>query len=219
MGLFNIFKKETNKTTNNNINKELPFDITYTVLPNGNYKVELKDNSYVENSYDTTRLLISKNPLKLANRAVYNCAVSWYNSNHTEFYNNETGKFENVSAESYRGVLAELDLHLLQTDKKYCYLLMKRLLDKERVERYLADGLKDVPEMPCGKYIGGIQKIDNQYQKFFSQDVGLASHESDLMKNRRKELKEKLNKEREEKIAIKRAQMATLQSEIDDLEK
>ena len=219
MGFFDKFKKNNNiEHSNNELKKEN--EIKYSRMPNGNIQVEFIDDSYEEGKfYNTTRLVFDKHPIFLANHPVYNCAVSWYNDNDEVFLNEKTGEYENFDANSYRGVLTELDLDLLFNDKKYCETLMKELLKKTRVEKYLEDGLKDVPEIPCGKYVGGIRKINDQYRKFFSQDIGLASHESDLMKGRRKELKEKISREKEEKIAEKREQILALQKEIDEMEK
>ena len=116
-------------------------------------------------------------------------------------------------------MLLELDLELLENDINYCNMVMKKLLDKERVEKYLENGLEETPKQPCGKYVGGVKKTENGYTKFFSTTVGQASHNSELMVNRRKEHREMLERKKQKDIENKRAQIAKLQREIDNMER
>ena len=134
-------------------------------------------------------------------------------------FDEKTGQFDSLRAQEYRGVLAEIDLELLQTDPNYCNMVMKELLDKQRVERYLESGLQETPEHPCGKYIGGIRQTEKGYGKFFSTIVGKASHNSELMVNRKQEHREMIEKQRQKAIADKKAQIEKLQSELDSMEK
>lgn len=52
----------------------------------------------------------------------------------------------------YNEVLAQINVYLLQTDPNYCYIVIKELLDKKRVEGYLYRGLQKDAEQPCGMY-------------------------------------------------------------------
>ena len=131
------------------------------------------------------------------------------------------GKYigESLNARDYRGILAQIDPTLLQTDENYCSVVMRKLLDKKRVTKYLEEGLQETPEQPCGKYIGGVKLTEKGYGKFFSLPVGRASHNSDLMINRRREHRENIEAKKQREIADKKAQIQQLQSEIDDMSK
>jgi hypothetical protein len=225
MGFFDRFKKcdkqnESNVANNRQQVTQLPFDIEYKPTLNGNLQVEFYDNDRdFKKFYDTTRLIIGRQPLNIEGHQVYNCAVSWYGQNDCQILDKKTGLFDSLRAQEYRGVLAEIDLELLQTDPNYCNMVMKELLDKQRVERYLESGLQETPEQPCGKYIGGVRQTERGYGKFFSTVVGRASHNSDLMINRRKEHREMIELQRQNAIENKKAQIKKLQSELDSMER
>lgn len=225
MGFFDRFKKNDKQNIENAVNNrqlvaQLPFDVEYSTLSNGNLQVVFygKDLDF-KKFYDTTRLIVGKQPLNIEGHQVYNCAVSWYGRSDCQMFDEKTGKFDSLRAQEYRGVLAEIDLELLQSDPNYCKILMEGLLDKQRVERYLESGLKETPEQPCGKYIGGIRQTEKGYGKFFSTIVGRASHNSELMVNRRQEHREMLERQKQKAIADKKAQIEKLQNELDSMEK
>ena len=223
MGLFDIFKSifkrnKEPKVENKQQEEQLPFDIEFTQISNGNLQVEYFDkNANFAKTYDTTRLIIGRQPIIMEGHQVYNCAVSWYKEGDGKFFD-ENGQLYNVDAQEYKEVLAEIDLNLLQRDPNYCNMVMKGLLEKQRVERYLESGLQETPEQPCGKYIGGIRQTEKGYGKFFSTIVGQASHNSGLMVNRRRESREMNEMKRQQKIADRKAQIEKLQSEIDSME-
>lgn len=225
MGFFDIFKKNDKQNIGNVVNNRQPleqllFDIEYSPTSNGNLQVEFYDkNSDFKKFYDTTRLIVGRQPLNIEGHQVYNCAVSWYGRNDCQMFDEKTRKFDSLRAQEYRGVLAEIDLELLQNDQNYCNMLMKGLLDKQRVERYLENGLQETPEQPCGKYIGGVIQTEKGYGKFFSTIVGQASHNSELMINRRQENRARIEAQRQKAIADKKAQIEKLQSELDSMEK
>lgn len=225
MGFFDRFKKNDKQNIENAVNNrqpvgQLPFDVEYSTLSNGNLQVEFYDNdSDFKKFYDTTRLIVGRQPLNIEGHQVYNCAVSWYGRSDCQMLDEKTGKLDSLRAQDYRGVLAEIDLELLQSDPNYCNILMKGLLDKQRVERYLESGLQETPEQPCGKYIGGIRQTEKGYGKFFSTIVGRVSHNSELMVNRRQEHREMIERQRQKTIADKKAQIAKLQNELDSMEK
>lgn len=226
MGFLDRFKKndkpktEEVDTKKQPTVKKLPFEIKYSQMPNGNLQVEFLDEHAAFNKlYDTTRLIIKRQPLNIEGHPVYNCAVSWYGSNDCQMINEETGVIDSLRAQDYRGVLAEIDLQLLQSDPNYCNMVMTGLLDRKRVEGYLTRGLEETPEQPCGKYIGGVGKTEKGYRKFFSVIVGQASHNSELMKGRRQERREMAEIQRQKAIADKKAQIARLQEELEGMEK
>lgn len=221
MGLFDRFKKDNKKIEDiKQQENSIPSNASYETLPNGNLQIEFYDeNADFKKFYDTTRLIVGKQPLNMEGHTVYNCAVSWYGQDDCQVLDEKTGKFDSVGAQQYRGVLAELDMELLQNDPKYISMVMKGLLDKERVERYLEDGLQENPEHPCGKYIGGVRQTEKGYSKFFSTNVGKASHESELMKGRRQEYRNRLEAQRQKAIEDRKAQIAKLQGEIDNMQR
>lgn len=225
MGFFDILKKKDKKNIGDVVNnrqpvEQLPFDIEYSPTSNGNLQVEFYDkDSDFKKFYDTTRLIIGRQPLNIEGHQVYNCAVSWYGQNDCQMLDEKTGKFDSLRAQEYRGVLAEIDLELLQRDPNYCSVVMRELLDKQRVERYLESGLQETPEQPCGKYIGGLGQKEIGYGKFFSRSVGQASHNSELMINRRQEHRSMIEVQKQKDIEAKRAQIEKLQSELNNMEK
>lgn len=226
MGFLDRFKKGDKPKIEEAVTKKqptiekLPFEVKYSQMPNGNLQVEFIDEGAAfKKLYDTTRLVIKRQPLNMEGHQVYNCAVSWYGSNDCQMINEETGVIDSLRAQDYRGVLAEIDLQLLQSDPNYCSMVMKGLMDKERVERYLANGLEESPEQPCGKYIGGVRQTERGYGKFFSTAVGRASHYSGLMIGRRQEHREMAEAQRQKAIEDKKEQIKRLQKEIEGMEK
>lgn len=224
MGFFDRFKKNEKQTRENVADsqsvRQLPFDVEYSQFSNGNLQVEFYDkNSDFRKFYDITRLIVGRNPLNIKGHQVYNCAVSWYGHSDCQMLDRKTGRHDSLRSLDYREVLAEIDLELLQSDPNYCNIVMKGLLDKERVERYLENGLQETPQQPCGRYIGGIRQTEKGYGKFFSTVVGLASHNSRLMINKRQEYRSNLEVQRQQSIADKKAQIKKIQSELDSMEK
>lgn len=219
MGFFDRFKKSKDTMTNNKQEvNQLPFDIKYSQTCDGELQVEFRYSNF-KRFYDTTRLIISERPLNIEGYEVYDCKVSWYESSDCELFNEKTGKFENLDAQQYQEILAEIDLNLLQRDQNYCDKLMNGLLDKKRVQRYLESGLQESPEQPCGNYIGGVKQTEKGYSKFFSTVVGRISHNSELMRNRRQEHLANIEARKQKAIEDKRNQIKKLQMELDSMER
>lgn len=217
MGLFDRFKKNKQETDKKVDNISKDYEIKYGMSQDGRLQIDFYDrNIKVGQFYDTTRLIVGDKTVVLANQRVQNCIVSWYRQDDTVFsdpqYENES-----IDARSYKGVLAQIDPVLLQSDEKYCSNVMRYLLNKKRVNQYLENGLQESPEHPCGKYIGGMRKTENGYSKFFNIDAGIASHNSRLMVERRRENREKMEQKKRMEIDRKRAEIQKLQSEIDDM--
>lgn len=217
MGLFDRFKKNKQETDKKVDNISKDYEIKYGMSQDGRLQIDFYDrNIKVGQFYDTTRLIVGDKTVVLANQRVQNCIVSWYRQDDTIFsdpqYENES-----IDARSYKGVLAQIDPVLLQSDEKYCSNVMRYLLNKKRVNQYLENGLQESPEHPCGKYIGGMRKTENGYSKFFDIDAGIASHNSKLMVERRRENREKMEQKKRMEIDRKKAEIQRLQSEIDDM--
>ena len=148
------------------------------------------------------------------NQRVYNCKVSWYKEGDVIFSDPKYGG-ESIDATDYRDVLAQIDPHSLQTNEEYCIFVMNYLLDKKRVMKYLEEGLKENPELLCGKYVGGVRKSEKGYEKVFSPAIGRASHYSKAMVRQRdehrKERKDRIQKE----IQKKQEEIKYLQNDLD----
>ena len=222
MGLSDILKKkkeENKETVINELKKDIMNNVKFDRTIDNRLKVEFYDDKDFKQFYDTTRLIIKEEPINIFGENVYNCIVSWYGDNDCHEINPQTGKFESIRASQYRGVLVQLNLDLLQNDSEYCKTVMQGLLDKKRVEEYLDRGLQEEPDKPCGKYIGGVVKTDEGYRKFFSEKIGRASHNSSLMVDRRRDLREKEKALREKEIMKRKAEIARLSEEIEDMSK
>ena len=218
MGFFDRFKKKENKIPVYQPQMERqPYDIKYSRNDNGAIQIDFYDiNADFKQFYDTTRLVILSQSI-LAGQTVQNCAVSWYGSNDCLMIDEARGTFVNGRAEEYSYVMTQLDLNLLQNDPEYCSVVMKQLLNQKRVRTYLEKGLQEAPDIPCGEYIGGVMRKDEGYRKFFSAPVGQASHYSSRMKSIRENHRASLEASRQREIAAKQAQIAKLQSEIDNM--
>lgn len=223
MGILDKFrnkKQNVNPIDNRPQKEKKEFDVTYGVTTDARLQVEFHDNEAdFKQFYDITRLIVSGSPLNIAGQEVYDCMVSWYGSSDCHVLDKRTGQLDSPRATAYRGVLAQIDLDLLQKNPEYCNAVMKGLLNRMRVERYLEQGLQETPKQPCGKYIGGVRENESGYEKFFMQPVGQANHDSDFMRNRRQENRERLEAARQSAIASKQSQIAKLQAEIDGMNK
>lgn len=225
MGFFDRFKKsnkENVSTVADNEQKasQLPFDVEYSSPYRDTLQVEFYDKEKdFKRYYDTTRLIVNRQPQNIGGRFVYLCAVSWYGQNDCKLFNKETGQFENFKAKEYKYVLAQINLRLLRIDPNYCNMVMKELLNRQRVERYLERGLQETPEQPCGQYIGGIMEKEGGYCKFFSTIVGQASHNSPIMVAQRNEERARIESIRQKIIADKKAQIEKLQRELESMER
>ncbi len=217
MKFFNMFKnnKETNTTEYGNTTKQssIPHDISYSRENNGNIKIDFLDyNADFKQLYDSTRLVIG-NPKVIKNKLVYDCLVSWYNYSDAEYI----GQID--SRTDYKHVLAELDISLLFTDENYCRAVMTNLLNQKSVEKYIACGLEEHPETPCGEYIGGIMLKDNSYKKYFDTVVGAEAHFSKEMIQKRATYKLQQEQKRQDRINSRKAMIQKLQEEIDEIER
>lgn len=222
MGFLDIFKKKDNNFTSVDKSQEqdLPFNPNLRITQNGLWQLDYYDgNADFKDFYDTTRLVINPNPVLVCNQWVYNCMVSWYGQSDCSLFNQSTGEYESIRATEYNNISAQIDLNLLQTDKNYYDCLMKGLLNKKRVEKYLNNGLEENPDLPCGEYVGGIARTSQGYYKrAFSPDIGNECHNSPLMVNKRQHHREMLEASRQKAIQAKRDEISRLQSDIDTMQ-
>lgn len=222
MGFLDIFKKKENNVQKPNIRLQMeqkPFDIKLRATNDGRLQVDFYDReSEFKNFYDTTRLIVSGIPLNIGGKDVYNCMVSWYGESDCQMMiDKATKEMSSLRAIDYREVLAEIDLDLLQTDTKYCEKLMKGLLNKSRVESYLENGLQEMPQRPCGQYIGGLRQTEDGYKKIFDAYIGRKSHNSSQMVEKRRERRKQIEDIKRRQIDDKKAQIRKLQAELDDM--
>lgn len=228
MGLFSRFKNKDKKDTSqryqpqNMESKRLPYEVTTEYTPEGYLQVEVcEDHPNNGQFYDVTRLIIQGAPMTMtSNRIpVLNCLVSHYG--HSDCIMIGKNGIEYGRRGDYSHVLAEFDVNLLLRDKTYAYNVLVGLLNKRRIDRYLNDGMKDNPEIPCGIYVGGIDPSSRR--KYFRPEVGKESHYSPQMQNRRARAREAAirrmrdeYRENEAKIAELQRRNRGLEDEIND---
>ena len=223
MGLFDRFKKvkeepkeQIKQVYEQPKEQQLPYDVFFSSNPNGTLQVDFYDKfPEAKQFYDCTRLVVDPNEISMMNGKVLNAAVSWYGRDDAIVLD-DSGK-ECGSRAIYRGILAQIDLNLLKTDPTYCYIVMKQLLKRDRVESYLSQGLEENPEKPCGKYIGGVERIQNGYRKIFNMALGRESHYSNFMVNRRQEVAKEREMKKQQQINRKQEEIRRLQEEIDNM--
>lgn len=195
----------------NRNNNQFPYSISYSTTKDGKLQVDFIDYSKkpFDQFYDTTRLIVDANN-PLINRdytALYDCAVSHYGQDDAVYLD---GNKEFGRKNQYKDVQAEFNLALLQTDPTYCAFVMKALLNEKRLDKYLNDGLKNNPKIPCGNYVGAVLWTEQGYKKFFREDDGISSHFSEKMISKRLELMKRrqnsINRQLED-LDKKRAQL------------
>lgn len=231
MGLFDIFKKEKQKKEIKEPMNYMPNEkcenvqpnlwryktqdgeikegtIEYRTSENGEIQVDFHEKDIgVKQFYDTTRIIIGK-LISDEQSGLYDCKVSWYNHDEPQILDKPDREIGNRV--SYQDVLIGVDPRLVTTDTKYCFLLMKELLNWKRVNRYIENGLKENPSQPCGKYIGGIMDTEEGYKRCFDEKIGNISHNSSLMQSRRQE-----KQKRQE--AYKQKEIERLQNQIQNI--
>lgn len=195
MGLLDLFRKKKTKQASQNMSdtnqyQEKVPDIKYSYTKEGILIIDFYDDEpSVSQTYDSTRLAINPTALQIENKDVYNCIVSWYYDDSC-YAPAECGSRAVLDGQ----ILAQIDLQLITIDPEYCYMVMKNLLNKNRVTGFFEDGLKENPIRPCGNYIGGIIEDEEtgDYVEAFSNEVGIAVHNSPKMVKRRKRYSEQL---------------------------
>ena len=218
---FNIFKRKKDKQSISNMNmynmyRKPPFNLSVSMTRDGNYQIEFKDKyANIRQFYDVTRLIVNKRPVNINGHNLYDCNISWYGSNDATILgptNKSMGR-----RDDYKNILTEIDFRKLQTDSNYCQFVMKNLLNRNRVTKYLEQGLENNPQRPCGNYIGGVRTIGGRLEKFFAANVGLSCHNSPTMIAKRRAYQRRQQAQKNKIIKGKYEQIRKLNREIDDL--
>ena len=220
MGLLDMFK---NKKNNNIYKQEIePYSLNYEKNREGKLQIEYIENiQYEKKGYDTTRLIVDSR-----NGNISECRISWYGKDDAMILDQKTGEMLG-RATNYKDILVEIDYNLLQKDPNYANSLMLLLLNKDRVNGYLERGMQANPEVLCGKYVGGIRKNEEgQYEKVFDTNIGVMSHNSLEMLNKRKKEKERKVQNLRDRLKVENDvavdalnKAKEIQKQIDDAEK
>lgn len=175
-------------------------------------------NSKSKKFYDTTRLVVDTVPSKVNGVPVYSAYVAWYGQNDC-VYLGDNGK-DMGRRNQFTEVKLQLDMQKLYRDPRYQRILAEGLLDQNRVQRYMKDGLSENPERKCGNYIGGIGITPNtgNYCKVFNTNIGRIIHDSPTMVATRQKHRAEQERKRQQEMARKQAQIKKLQKEMRELE-
>lgn len=226
MGFFDIFKKkkEEKQEKPNYVSNALPFKREDKVKINGDLESGITFDYYLSEPgfkrfYDTVCLQIpdTQPVFNIFGTKVYNALVSWYGEDDAVPVN-IPGLYHSLRRRDTRSIQLGLDFSKL-SDSKYLKTLFYLLLDQDRVEKYLENGLQENPEVPCGNYIGQLCYIPERgiYKKQFDPYIGDFSHNSTPQVERRRQHKLKLEERKRNAIKEKQEQIAKLQQEIDDI--
>lgn len=226
MGFFDIFKRKQKKDIKEEVS---PFSYSKITGIDGKTMIvcDYTDTTAkVGKLYDTTRLIVRETPTVLPNgEMVYTGAVSWYNKNDKDYTKNDLNCAKK-NKDDYTGIQLRIDFNKLAEDSEYQRVLMTKLLDKNRVEFYILNGLQDFPQYsenglgkPSGNYIGEIcyNGIKEGYQKHFYDSIGEASHYTEAQILRRNKYKEEQKMLKKEAIEKKRMEIEILKKELKDL--
>ena len=142
---------------------------------------------------------------------VYNALVSWYGEDDAVPLN-IPGHHYSLRRMDTRSIQLGLDFSKL-SDLKYLKTLFYPLLDQNRLEQYLENGLQENPVVPCGNYIGQLCYTPEKgiYQKQFDMHMGEISNNSTPQVERIKQHKLKLEERKRNSIKEKQEQIAKLQ--------
>ena len=223
MGIFDRFKKKEKETEKVSDKSQEPYVNmpAFRTISDGRLQAEYYNGDATQREfYDTTKLTIDTNHiLDIGGQHLYNCVVAWDSVNDCIIFDEKRMQRAEIAGnrDSYKGVWLDLDLAKLQTDSKYCEVLMNKLLLKSRVESLINKGLQENPDRPCGKYIGGVIAKEDSYIKFFSERVGHAAHQTPFMQERRAKLRLQEKEAREARIEANKRKMAELIAENESL--
>lgn len=110
------------------------------------------------------------------NQITYNCYVLLFDLNEYE----TIAYLGDIPLNAFyrKKILVDIDPYLITHDKAYFECLMRDVLKKDRIERYLAEGAKESPSQLCGNYVGGATyyKGNGIPQKGFNPEVGWHAH-------------------------------------------
>lgn len=230
MGLFDFFRKKEKNEVVNDENNKMDFILIHEFTGiDGKPMVEY-DYTNTEASfkklYDTTRLIVRKTPTILPNgEMVYTAAVSWYNQKDKDYTKKDINGPKKKKDE-FTGIQLRIDFNKMAEDEGYQKAMMTKLLDKNRVDLYILNGLQDDPKnfegglgKPTGNYIGElfVNGHTGEYQKHFYDSIGEASHNMEAQVERRKKYREEQKQLKKEAIEKKMAEIEKIKKELQDL--
>lgn len=214
MGFFDKLKKK--EKIEEKIKEQLPYDIKFSATNDGRLQVDFNElNADFKQFYDTTRLIVGGKTSIVNGQKIESALISWYGISDAIMYDRDGKEFGRRA--SYEEILLGIDIQRLQNDYNYCVAVMKGLLNKNRVDRYIRDGLQEKPEVECGNYVGEIIQEDGKYKKAFRGEIGQIVHNSSFMKEKRIENERRIEQLKQKNIEEKKAQIDRLNKEIQDL--
>lgn len=226
MGILNKFKKPpVEQTPKSNDIIEVAPNIIIRKTTDERVQIVYYNNIAQEGKqYDTTLLTLSQNAYNLGGERVYDAVVAWCGKDDC-IRDPETAEIYGTRND-YQNIYVGIDDVQNLRDPNYCTLLMNNLLAKDRVEKYVENGLKDNPYEiyqhnraigPCGRYVGGVRVNNGICEKHFSPIAGRFAHELPEMLEKRAQIKMRAEQERQEKIRYKKEMIKKLEQEIDEL--
>lgn len=226
MGLFDFFrKKQKIEEVKNKETKASAISISEFIGIDGKPMIIYDYTDVTANVgklYDTTRLIVRKTPTALSNgEMVYAGAVSWFNKKDKD-YNKNDSVGNKKHKDEYTGIQLRIDFKKMAEDSEYQKALMTKLLDKNRVEYYILNGLQDDYKnlgKPSGNYIGEVSfnGLTGEYQKHFYDSIGEISHNTEAQIERREKYKEEQRKLKREEIENKQVEIEKIKKELEEL--
>ena len=220
MGFLDRFRKknkeeiETHPKTETNRNLEFSGSNFKVKRENSSIQLDFYNPEKSSKFYDTTRLILNDNAHRMiSGEDVQTAYVAWYGESDCVMILPGEGEFSRAT--DYRKILVSIDTNLLLTDPQYRSTVMNLLLDEERVERYLEQGLEDNPQMPCGNYVGGVRMTDKGWRKYFSQSVGRIVHNMPENVSKRQSIKEREEMRKQKRISELQEEINRLQGDSD----
>lgn len=223
MGLFDKFKDKNNKVPK----KMLPYRLELREDDEGKMQIDFIDKNVEDNTnYDTTRIIIDKEKaisLKTENGEnetinLKDCRIAWYSYDNVSEVDMDGTEW--LRGTEYKRILTVIDTNLLQNDPDYCITVMKDLLNKQRVMKYLNYGLMENSDIHCGRYIGSIVNTKKDgYRKYFDQRIGELSHNSqEMIVQRNREIKRRQNTNKQKRINEAEKEIERLINDADNKE-
>lgn len=158
MGFFDIFKKKKEISEQRNTYYEPP-ERQDRVKIDGDLESGITFDYYISDYnfrkfYDTVCLQISDTQpiFDIFGTKVYNALVSWYGEDDNIPLKMPAPRCS-LRRKDTKSIQLGLDFSKL-SDSEYLKALFRLLLNQNRVEQYLDNGLQENPAVPCGNYIG-----------------------------------------------------------------
>lgn len=198
---------------NNNKNNEVLGSANVAINQNVT-EVNFTHNMGVGGLHNTTRLIVDKSKdICIDGEILSNAKVSWYNDHDVEFI--DSNRNAQTPKNTFTDIVTMIDIEKLQNDAEYRSVVMLDLLDENRVEGYINEGLKEDPSRKCGNYIG---HVNNQgLNKVFDPRFGEVIHNSDKMIQNRSIKRQKEYEKQEKAKEEARLKLEKAQKEYDEI--